>query len=110
MLEIRVVYLAQRILSRVAERGMPQVVREGDSLRQVLVHAQGAGDSAGYLRHLQRMRQARAVMVPYRTDEDLRFVLEPTERLGMDHPISVALKRRALRRQLFLLWAGSLRR
>src|SRR6266536_5739488 len=37
------------------------------------------------------MRQAGAVMVPLRGDEDLRLVLEAAERLRVDDPIPVAL-------------------
>ena len=50
-------------LPRVPERGMPQIVPERDRLCQVLVESQRAGDRAGDLADLQRMGQARAVMV-----------------------------------------------
>ena len=48
----------QRLLSRVAERGMAQVMAEGDGLRQILVQAERPGDGAGDLGDLQRVRRA----------------------------------------------------
>jgi hypothetical protein len=42
---------------------MPEVVREGDRFGEIFVEAQGAADRAGDLRHLQRVGQARAVVV-----------------------------------------------
>ena len=44
--------------------------------------------------HLERVRQARPVVVALGRDEHLRLVLEPPERLAVDDPVAVALERR----------------
>ena len=76
--------LIQSALARMAEGGVPQVMPQGDGLGQVLVEAQGAGDGAGDLRHLQRVGQPGAVMVALRREKDLSLLLEPAERLAVD--------------------------
>ena len=83
--------LIQRALARMAEGGVPQVVPQGDGLGQVLVQAQGAGDSAGDLRHLQRVGQPGAVVVALRREKDLGLLLEPAERLAVDDAVPVPL-------------------
>ena len=84
--------LSQRLLAGVAERAVPDVVAEGDSLGEVLVEAQGAGDRASHLRHLERVREARDEVVLLGGDEDLRLVLEAAEGLGVDDTVAVALE------------------
>ena len=44
------------------------------------------------------MRQARAEEIAFVIDEDLRLVLEPAERTGVNHAIAVPLERRPPRR------------
>ena len=63
----------------VAERGVTQIVAEGDGLGQVLVQIQRPGDGPCDLAHLEGVGEARPVMVPSRRDEDLGLVLEPAE-------------------------------
>jgi hypothetical protein len=53
----------QRLFACVSEGGVSEVVREGDRFSEVFVEAQGAADRAGDLRYLQRVGQARAVVV-----------------------------------------------
>jgi hypothetical protein len=79
-------------LAGMAERGVAEVVAEGDGLGQVLVEPQADRHGPGDLRHLEHMGQAGAVMVAGRGEEDLGLVLEPPEGLGMDDPVPVALK------------------
>jgi hypothetical protein len=74
---------------------VPEVVPEPDRLGEVLVQAQRAGHRPRDLRHLDRVRQARAEVVALGGDEDLRLVLEAAERLGVHDPVAVALQRRA---------------
>jgi hypothetical protein len=88
-------------LAGVAEGRVPQVVRQRDRLRQVLVQVQGPGYRAGDLRHLQGMGQTRDEVVPHGSDEHLRLVLEPAERLAVDDPVAVALELRPQRRGRF---------
>ena len=53
----------ERVLARVAERRVAEVVREADGLDEVLVQAQRARDRARDLRDLERVREPRAIQV-----------------------------------------------
>ena len=64
------------------------------SPRPDLVEPQRPGDRARHLSDLERVREPRAVVIAARCDEYLRLVLEPSERLAVDDPVAVALKRR----------------
>ena len=90
--EIRGIDLLQHRLAAVAEGGVAEIVPQGDGLGQVLVEAQGPGDGAGHLGHLQGMGQARAVVVPQGCQEHLGLVLEPPEGVAVDDPVAVELK------------------
>ena len=81
-------------LPGVTERRMAEVVAEGDGFRQFLVQPQHLGDAAGDLRHLERVRQPRAVVIAGRREEDLGLVLEPPEGLGVNDAVAIALKHR----------------
>ena len=87
--------VAQHALAGVAKRRVAQVVPERDRFGQLLMQVQHLGDGPRDLRHLQRVRQPRAIVIPGRREEDLRLVLQAAERLAVDHPVAVALKRRA---------------
>ena len=65
----------QRALSGVAEGRVAEIVAEGDRLGEILVEHERTADRAGEARDLERVRQARAVMIALRLEEDLRFVL-----------------------------------
>ena len=82
-------------LADVAERRVAEVVPHPDRLDEVLVEAQRARDGAGDLRHLERVREARAVVIALGRHEHLRLVLQAAERLAVDDPVAVALERRA---------------
>ena len=66
-----------------------------DRLGQRLVQAQRGGQRARDLRDLERVRQARDEVVALGVDEDLRLVLQPAERLGVEDAVAVALERGA---------------
>ena len=85
----------QDALAGVAERRVPEIVSERDRLGQLFVQPQHLRDAAGDLRHLERVREPGPVVIPLRREEDLRLVLQPAERLAVDHPVAVALERRA---------------
>ena len=85
----------ERLLADVPERRMAEVVAEPDRLDQVLVEPQRAGDGARHLGDLERVGQPGPVVVAARRDEHLGLVLEAAERLAVDDPVAVALKRRA---------------
>lgn len=95
MLEAAGRELIQRPFSGVAEGGVAKVVGEADGLGQVLIEPQRPGDGAGDLGDFQRVGQAGAVEVALRREENLRFLLEPSERLAVEHPVAVPLEHRA---------------
>ena len=82
--------VVERALAGVAERRMAEIVRQRQRLSQVLVEAERARQRAGDLRHFQRMREPRAVMVALVIDEDLRLVCEAAEGGRMDNAVAVA--------------------
>src|SRR5690606_8911062 len=82
----------EHALTGVAEWRMAQVMAEGDRLGQFLVQSQHLGDAARNLRHLERVRQSRAVVVAGGREKDLRLVLEASKRLRMNDPVAVALE------------------
>ena len=78
-------------LPRMAERGVPQIVAQGDRLGQILIQAQRPRDGTGDLGYLEGMGQAGTVMIPFGRQENLRFVLETAERFRMQDAIPVPL-------------------
>ena len=80
------------VLPRVTERCVPEVVRQRDGLRQVLVELKKARHRPRDLSRLERVGQPRPVMVAHVIDEDLRLVFEPAERCTVDDAVAVALK------------------
>ena len=88
--------IVEHVLAGVAERRMPEVVRERDRFGEFLVEAERAR-GAGDLRGLQRVREPRAVVVALVIDENLGLVFEAAKRGGMNYAIAIALKRGAHR-------------
>jgi hypothetical protein len=84
----------QGVLASVAERRVPEVVPERDRLGQVLVQVQAPRDRPRDLHDLHGVGQPGPVMIAERGDEDLRLVLQPAERLGVDDAVTVDLERR----------------
>ena len=84
----------EHALAGMAERRVAEVVAQRDRLGQLLVQPQHLGDRARDLRHLERVRQARPVVVAGRREEHLRLVLQPPERLAVNDAIAIVLKRR----------------
>ena len=64
-----------------------------DRLDQILVERQSARHCARDRRYLQRVRQARPVMVAERRHEHLGLVRQAPERLAVHDPVAIALKR-----------------
>jgi hypothetical protein len=75
------------LLAGVTERRVAEIVTERDRLGQFLVQPQHLGDTPGDLRHLERVREPRAVVVSLGREEYLGLVLQPAER-SIDHAIS----------------------
>src|SRR5207249_9050143 len=59
------------------------------------VQAHDLANGSRSLRHLERVRESRPIMVARRRKEDLGLVLQAAERLAVDDSIAVALKCRA---------------
>ena len=81
----------ERLLPGVAEGRVAQVVAVGGGLGQILVELQPAADRPGNARDLQRVGHARAVVVAFRSEKDLRLVHEPPEGFCVHDPVSIAL-------------------
>jgi hypothetical protein len=86
----------QHVLAGVAEWRVTQVVPQPDRLREVLVQPERARDVARDPARLERVREARAVVVALGRDEHLRLVHQSPEGLRMNDPVTVALERRAV--------------
>src|SRR5439155_9155728 len=99
--------LVQYHLAFVPERGVTEVVRQRDGLRQVFVKFERAGDVAGDGGDFHRVRQPRAQMVASAVEEDLRFVFEPAKRARVNDAVAVALIMCAPVGRLFGVFASS---
>ena len=75
----------------VAERRMPEVVRQRNGLRQVLIQPQRAGDVARDGGDFNGVREARAQVIAGAVEKNLRFVFEPAKSARMNDPVAVAL-------------------
>src|SRR3954454_15378692 len=73
---------------------MAEVMTESDGFGENFVEAQRLRDRARDLRHLEDMRQPRAVVVALGREKDLRLVLQPAKGLAMNDAIAIALIRR----------------
>ena len=67
----------QHRFPHMAEGRMPQIMSQRHRFRQILIQAQRLGDGSGDLRHLQRMGQARPVVISLGSQKDLGFMLQP---------------------------------
>ena len=84
--------LVERVLARMPEGRVAQVVRQRDGFGQCLVQIQRARHRAADLRHLDRMSHARAIQIAFVIDEHLGLVGQATKSVGMDDAIAVALE------------------
>ena len=92
MLEAAGVDGVERPLPRVAEGRVAQIVAQADGLRQVLVEPQGAGHGPGQARHLQGVGQPGAVVIPLWPEENLGFMFETAEGLGVGDAVHIPLE------------------
>src|SRR5690348_7564490 len=91
----------QRILTRMAKRRMPQIMRQRDCLDQILVQMEIAGNRPANLRDFKAVRQTRAEQITLVIDENLRFIFKAAKRGRMDDAIAIALKGRPSGRGVF---------
>ena len=81
----------ERVFASMAKWRVAQIMRQRDSLGQIIIQPQGAGHRPGNLGDFKRMRQPRAKIVTFMIHKHLCFVFETTERARMDDPVTVAL-------------------
>src|ERR1700722_8604220 len=84
--------IVERILPRMAEGRMAEVMRQCEGFGEVLIEPQGSCERTGDLRDLDRMGEARAKMVPFMVKKDLRLVRQAPKCRGMDDPVAIALE------------------
>lgn len=94
-------HLVQGVLARMAERRVTEIVNEGDAFGEVLVELEGTRQGAGDLRHFDRVRQPRPIVVAVGSDEDLCLVLQPAKGRRVDDAIAIALEIRTCRARRF---------
>ena len=87
----------ERLLPRVAERRMPEVVRERDGLGEVFIQRERAGDGARDVGDLESVRESRAQMIAGAIEKYLRLVFQAAECAAVDDPSAVTLVFRAVR-------------
>ena len=78
------------------ERRMAQVVRQRQRFDQVFIQPQRAGNRAGNRRHLERVRQPRAMVVAHLAGEDLRLLAQPAKGGAVQNAVAIALIRAAI--------------
>ena len=83
----------ERLLPRVPEGWVPEIVRQRQCFRKVFVQTKCTGDGSRDLCDFQGMCQTRAIVIAFMVDEHLGLVLEPSEGRRMEYPVAVALKR-----------------
>ena len=93
----RCIWRFERFFAGVCERRMPDIVNEGEGLRQIFVEPEHVRDCAGDLRHLDRMGQAVAEMIGDAGREDLRLVFQTAKSARVDDAVAVALEGVAVR-------------
>src|SRR5262245_14890454 len=84
--------IAEDAFTGMTERSVSEIVSERDRLGEFFIQTEHLRDAARDLRHLERVCQARAVMVAGGREEHLCLVLQTTERLAVDHAIAIALE------------------
>jgi hypothetical protein len=67
------------VLASVPEWGVAEIVRQADGFGQRFIDAERACDGAADLRHLERMRDSRAVQVAFVIHEHLSLVDQPAK-------------------------------
>ena len=80
---------------------------ESKASREQRYEAQGAGERAGDLRHLQRMGEAGPVVIAFVKDEHLRLVLQAPECRRVDDAVAIALELAACNERRFIVAASA---
>jgi hypothetical protein len=80
------------VLAGVREWRMPDVVREGERLRQILIQAEHTRDRPRNLRHFDRVRETIPKVIVKTGRENLRLVFQPAESTCVDNAITIPLE------------------
>jgi hypothetical protein len=84
--------MVQRILSRMAEGRMAEIMGQRQCLGQIFVEAERPGEAARNLGDFQRVGQPCAVVVALLGHDDLGFQRQAPERGGVQDAVAVALE------------------
>jgi hypothetical protein len=82
----------QSIFPGMAERRMPDIMRETERFGQIFVEAESPRDRPANLCDLEAVGQPDAIMVAIGGDKDLSLVAQPAEGNAVDDPVAIALK------------------
>ena len=82
-------------LTRMAERGMSEVMAERNSFRQCLVKSETNGNCPRNLSDLKGVCQSGSVIIALRRKKNLGFMLETAKRVAMYYTVTVMLKARS---------------
>lgn len=82
----------QGTLACVAEGGMSDVVNQRQSLREIFVQTETAGDIPGYLCDFDRVREPRSKVIGGPAGEDLCLTRQTAKRTGLDDALAIPLK------------------
>jgi|TARA_B110000263_G_scaffold248309_1_gene262906 hypothetical protein len=86
--------IVQHTFAKMPERCVTKVVAHADSLDQVLVQIERTRNRAAYLCDLKRVGQARYEVIADRRYKHLALVLQASERVRVNNPITVTLEGR----------------
>ena len=84
------------VFARMPKGRVAQIMGQRNSLGQFLVQSQCIGQCARNLGHLNRMGQTRAKIIPFVFDEHLGFMFQTSKGRGVDDPIAIPMKGRAM--------------
>ena len=82
----------KRILARMAEGRMANIMGQTQGLGQILIQAQRAGNRPANLCHLKTVGQADTKMVTIGGNKNLRLVAQAAKRDRMNDTVTVPLK------------------
>ena len=85
-------YFIECSLSCMSKGCMTKVMSEGNGLGEILIKFESPGDSSCYFRDFKCMSKSSSVVVSHWGEEDLSFMFESSECLGIDYPVPVSLK------------------
>ena len=86
--------LAQAAFAGMAERRMPQIMRQSNGFAEFFIELEAFAQSAGDLGDLNAVGKPGAVVFALMIGKNLGFSVETAKRHGVNQTVAVALKRR----------------